>query len=249
MNIEKDNVTETKIEGKSERCVEKGKPSFSALKEKVLRLSEGVKKDSDKAIVENASEPIYETIKRRKLFFVSDMDEEAEYLHEMSLQGYHFIKKKGMCYYFRQGEPINYYYHLGYYEKDKRDGVRYLDNYVAAGWEDVYHEKGEFDGIWHYFRVEMPTGEAQPNIFSDKVSRLELYNRLLSSWRSLLALDVICFIMGIFFYLFIVGHPSDLLGMFTMICTFLFVMSILIFIIYYRAYRKINHKRTELENF
>ena len=154
-----------------------------------------------------------------------------------------------MCYYFRQGEPINYYYHLGYYEKDKRDGGRYLDNYVAAGWEDVYHEKGEFAGIWHYFRVEMPTGEAQPNIFSDKVSRLELYNRLLSSWRSLLALDVICFIMGIFFYLFIVGHPSDLLGMFTMICTFLFVMSILIFIIYYRAYRKINHKRTELENF
>ena len=70
------------------------------------------------------------------------MDEEAEYLHEMSLQGYHFIKKKGMCYYFRQGEPINYYYHLGYYEKDKRDGGRYLDNYVAAGWEDVYHEKG-----------------------------------------------------------------------------------------------------------
>ena len=104
----------TKIEGKSERCVEKGKPSFSALKEKVLRLSEGVKKDSDKAIVENASEPIYETIKRRKLFFVSDMDEEAEYLHEMSLQGYHFIKKKGMCYYFRQGEPINYYYCLLY---------------------------------------------------------------------------------------------------------------------------------------
>ena len=93
--------------------------------------------------MENASEPIYETIKRRKLFFVSDMDEEAEYLHEMSLQGYHFIKKKGMCYYFRQGEPINYYYHLGYYEKDKRDGGRYLDNYVAAGWEDVYHEKGE----------------------------------------------------------------------------------------------------------
>ena len=29
----------------------------------------------------------------------------------------------------------NYFYHLGYYEKDKREGSRYETNYKDAGWE------------------------------------------------------------------------------------------------------------------
>ena len=119
--------------------------------------------------VEVENKPIVEDIKRFKLFFVSDMDDEASYLHDMSLQGYHFVTKKGMQYVFRQGEPKNFYYHLGYYEKDKKDGDRYVDNYLDAGWEKIFHEKAEFDGVWNYFRIEMEINEPEPNIFSDRV--------------------------------------------------------------------------------
>lgn len=195
-----------------------------------------------------SQEPIVEDIKRRKLFFVSDMDEEAIYLHDMSLQGYHFISKKGMQYTFRQGEPKNYFYHLGYYEKDKRDGERYLDNYTEAGWENIFHEKGEFDGVWNYFRIEMPVGEEEPNIFSDRVSRLALYKRLLSSWRTLLAVDIICFILTIFFYIFLSNHPSKTTGLFITLASVLFITLILIFIVYIRAYLKISRKQEELRN-
>lgn len=192
--------------------------------------------------------PIVEDIKRLKLFFVSDMDEEATYLHEMSLQGYHFITKKGMQYFFKQGEATNYFYHLGYHEKDKLDGTRYLDNYAEAGWENIYHEKAEFDGVWNYFRIEMPSGVEEPNIFSDRTSRLALYKRLLSGWRSLLALVVICFLCMMFVLFFLSNHPGKFTGTVMTLCGMLSVIIVLIFVIYIRAYLKISKKQSQLQN-
>lgn len=189
-----------------------------------------------------------ENIKQFKLFFVSDMDEEATYLHEMSLKGLHFESKKGMQYFFKQGEATNYFYHLGYHEKDKHDGTRYLDNYADAGWDNIYHEKAEFDGVWNYFRIEMPHGVSEPNIFSDRSSRLSLYKRLLSAWRSLLALDIICFLCMLFVYIFLTNHPGKLTGTVMSICVILILLIIIIFVIYLRAYLKISKKQNELQN-
>ena len=107
-----------------------------------------------------------ENVKKYKLFFVSDMDEEAEYLHSMSEKGLHFVRKNGIQYIFKKDTPKNYYYHLGYYEKDIRDPDQYVENYKEAGWDNIYHEKGEFNGVWNYFRTEMETG-TKPEIFSD----------------------------------------------------------------------------------
>ena len=207
-------------------------------------------KEND-SITLNANEKIEVDVdneKRFKLFFVSDMDEEATYLHEMSLQGYHFINKKGMQYFFEKGEPINYYYHLGYHEKDKQDGSRYLDIYAEAGWDNIYHEKAEFDGIWNYFRIKMADGAQEPNIFSDRTSRLSLYKRLLSAWRSLLALDIICFLCMLFVYSFLNNHPGKLTASVMSLCAVLIILIIVIFIIYLRAYLKISKKQTELQN-
>ena len=222
--------------------VEEPKENYDSVEETVDTLDK-----VDKS-VDAVQETILEDIKRYKLFFVSDMDEEAVYLHEMSLQGYHFVTKKGMQYVFRQGEPKNYFYHLGYYEKDKRDGERYLDNYVEAGWENIFHEKAEFDGVWNYFRIEMPIGEPEPNIFSDRVSRLALYKRLLSSWRTLLAVDIICFFFTIFVYVFLTNHPMNMTSVYQTLCAVLILVIVLIFIIYLRAYLKISRKQNELEN-
>ncbi|MEG2610519.1 MAG: DUF2812 domain-containing protein [Bacilli bacterium] len=199
-------------------------------------------------VEEEKPKVILENIKKAKLFFVSDMDEEATYLHEMSLKGYHFIDKNGMFYIFRQGEPQNYYYHLGYYEKDKRDGENYLDNYTDAGWETIFHEKAEFDGVWNYFRIEMSQGESEPNIFSDRVSRIALYRRLLSSWRSLLAMVFICLLFMIYICYFLSGHPSNLTGIFMTIGVIIFIVIIITLFIYTRAYIKISRKLEELLN-
>lgn len=228
-------------------------------KETTCKQGDGVKSTSkvnantdvkDEIEIPDAQEKqaILEDIKRRKLFFVSDMDEEAVYLHEMSLQGYHFVSRKGMQYTFRQGEVKNYFYHLGYNEKKERSNEQYVDNYVNAGWESIFHEKGEFDGIWNYFRIEMPDGEMEPNILSDRVSRLALYKRLLSSWRTLLAVDVICFIFILIFYIFLLNHPSRITGVFIPISSVVFFALIIIFIVYYRAYLKISKKQEELRN-
>lgn len=186
-------------------------------------------------------------IKKFKLFFVSDMEEEAAYLHQMSTEGMHFVKKAGMQYVFRTGEAHNYYYHLGYYEKDKRDGDRYTFNYEEAGWEKIYSEKGEFSGMWNYFRTEVEDDALAPEIFSDRVSRVALYERLLSSWRSLLAMIVICLVcMAVFLFVLNtkVGRISSTV---LILCILISIVFLMIFAIYGRIYLKINKKLADLK--
>ena len=186
-------------------------------------------------------------VKKYKLFFVSDMEEEAKYLHEMSLKGMHFVKKAGIQYVFQTGESKNYFYHLGYYEKDKREGSRYETNYKDAGWEKIYSEKGEFDGMWNYFRTEVKEDEIEPHIFSDRVSRVALYSRLLSSWRSLLAMMIACLVcMGVFLF-FLNSKTGRVDSIFLIISITISIIILLIFAIYSRVYLKINRKLVELK--
>lgn len=187
-------------------------------------------------------------IKKIKLFFVSDMDEEAGYLHEMSLKGLHFTRKEGIYYYFNKDEPCNYYYHLSYYEKGKRDSERYLSNYEEAGWKNIYHEKAEYDGIWNYFRIFIKDKDIVPDIFSDRVSRVDLYKRLLTSWRSLLAIILVCFLFMLFISYFLYTHPSSVTNIFIGISCIVILAVIATFVIYLRAYLRINKKLEELLN-
>lgn len=183
-------------------------------------------------------------VRRYKIFFVSDMEEESRFLHEMSIKGFHFKKKWGIEYIFEKDIAKNYYYHIGYYEKDKRDGERYQLNYEHAGWLDVYHEKGEFDGVWHYFRLEVKSGEVEPKIFSDRVSRTALYNRLLSNWRTLLAMIVICLLFMVVFVMFLNSKAEIVNQTILLSCSFFAIIMSLIFIVYIRIYLKIKKKLT-----
>ena len=186
-------------------------------------------------------------VKKYKLFFVSDMEEEADYLHQMSTNGMHFIKKAGIQYVFKTGEAKNYYYHLGYYEKDKRDGDRYTFNYEAAGWEKIYSEKGEFDGMWNYFRTEVDDDAPAPQIFSDRVSRIALYERLLSSWRSLLAMIIICLICMVVLLYVLHSKVGTISSMVLTFCILVSIIFLIIFAIYSRIYMKIKKKLIELK--
>lgn len=188
-----------------------------------------------------------ENVKKYKLFFVSDMDEEAEFLHKMSKDGLHFVSKNGIQYLFKKGEPKNYYYHLGYYEKDIRDPEQYVENYKEAGWDNIYHEKGEFDGVWNYFRTETDDG-TEPKIFSDRMSRIALYKRLLTSWRSLLTMLAICsvFILGLLAFLWLGVNASSITTIGMRVSGIILLLILAVFLLYLRLYHKIGRKLEEL---
>lgn len=188
-----------------------------------------------------------EVIKKKRIFFVSDMDEEAQYLHTMSLSGYHFIKKEGITYYFELGEVKNYFYHLGYYEHGVRDEDRYVSNFKDAGWDSIYHEKGEFDGILHYFRTEEEAGEEEPSIYSERKSRKALYKRLLDSWRNLITMIIICMIAMVGFYYFLFTHPTIYQTTFYIILSIVSCLLIIGLIIYLRIYHKVKKKLEEFK--
>ena len=176
---------------------------------------------------------------------MTDLDKEAVYLHEMSKKGLHFVKRNGIQYLFKKGEEKDYYYHLGYYEKDLRDEEQYVKNYADAGWELIYHEKGEFDGVWNYFRIET---EEEPHIFSDRVSRIALYKRLLESWRSLLTMFVICFlfVLGSYSFLLLRVNPSTVTTVSLWVAGIFLVLIAISFAVYLKLYKNIEKKLDEL---
>ncbi len=216
------------------------------LKEEVEEASEEKKEvssESAKPLENNKS--VSDEVKKYKLFFVTDLDKEAVYLHEMSKKGLHFVKRNGIQYLFKKGEEKDYYYHLGYYEKDLRDEEQYVKNYADAGWELIYHEKGEFDGVWNYFRIET---EEEPHIFSDRVSRIALYKRLLESWRSLLTMFVICFLFVLGFYSFLLlrVNPSTVTTVSLWVAGIFLVLIAISFAVYLKLYKNIEKKLDEL---
>lgn len=184
-------------------------------------------------------------IKKYRIFFVSDMDEEEKFLHEMSIEGLHFKEKKGICYIFDKDESSNSFYHLGYYEKDKMDGERYLKNYEEAGWKSVFHEKAEFDGTWHYFRLDLPEKEVAPQIFSDRISRMALYQRLLTSWQTLIVMLVACLLIMSGIFVFTLMNPSNAQRMILVLCLLVILLTVGAALLYLYIYLKVHAKYQE----
>lgn len=225
--------------GKGQEVLQKVRHVFLILKEMVISKLHSMKKRKQ---TKNETE-----IAKWKLFFVSDMDEEAEYLHSMSVQGYHFKEKQGIRYVFEKGSCKNYYYHLGYYEVDKRDSKRYIHNYLEAGWDDIFQEEGEFDGVWNYFRTEIPHGSEAPQIFGDKISRMALYNRLMGNWRNLLIMIGSCMLFLLFLFVFILSGSSGYQHIYMTVWISVFVILLMTMLVYIRTYFKISNKMTELK--
>lgn len=160
-----------------------------------------------------------EYVKFFRIYFVSDMEKEEAYLHAMSLKGLHFVKKQGIHYVFQRGESKSYFYHLGYHEKGAYDEEEYVVSFTRAGWESICHEKGEFEGGWHYFRME---ASSQPEIFSDYNARIALYTRLLSSWRTLIAMIIIFVLFLTYLLYYLITHPNSVQMYALVVCMFVY---------------------------
>ena len=107
-------------------------------------------------------------------FWAWQDDREEEWLGRMSREGWH-LSKFGYpgFYFFRKGEPKIFAYRLDFQTSRMKDRDAYLQLFQDAGWEHLGNMSA-----WEYFRKEANPGEA-PEIFTDPVSKIQKYQRVL----------------------------------------------------------------------
>ena len=114
------------------------------------------------------------TISKFRWFWAWQDEKEEAWLHEMAQQGLHLRSVAGPLHYkFEMGEPRNEYYRMDYIV-DRKDYQNYLQLFKDAGWEHL----GEMGG-WQYFRTKAE-GTAIPEIYTDKDSKAQKYQRLIT---------------------------------------------------------------------
>jgi hypothetical protein len=113
------------------------------------------------------------TISKFRWFWAWQDEKEEAWLHEMAIQGFHLrsMRLPG-SYEFEASEPRNDYYRMDYII-DRKDYENYLQLFKDAGWEHL----GEMGG-WQYFRTR-GQGNAIPEIYTDKDSKVQKYQRLI----------------------------------------------------------------------
>ena len=115
-----------------------------------------------------------------KFITVDNIEKEEDFLHQMSLEGWHFTKYKGMRYHFIKGKPKNYVYQIDF--KETMDGTdEYLEIFIKNGWEKAFSYP-IFTGEWIYFRKSVKEGAAAPQIYSDSASMVNLLKKIRFKW-------------------------------------------------------------------
>ncbi len=114
------------------------------------------------------------TVRKFKLFWAWQDEQEEEWLHEMSRQGMHMRRVTFPGFYeFMEGEPAAFVYRLDFKTSSQKDMQEYLQLFQDAGWEYL----GRFIS-WQYFRKEAKAGEVV-EIYTDADSKIEKYSRLM----------------------------------------------------------------------
>lgn len=105
---------------------------------------------------------------------------EESWLSTMAMEGWH-LQKVGRKkeYHFIKGPSIKVKYCMDYQARQK-DKEGYQTLFKDAGWEFVTSVSG-----WQYFRKEFD-GDTPPEIFTDRDSKIDRYNRLLTTYASIL---------------------------------------------------------------
>lgn len=115
------------------------------------------------------------TIRKCKLFWAWQDQEEEVWLRHMAQQGYHLSTLVfPTVYEFTIGEPRDVVYRLDYTDVKKSEIDSYLQLFQDAGWE-------YFDSFvgWYYFRKPADSGSTN-EIYTDIESKIQKYQRLLS---------------------------------------------------------------------
>ena len=110
-----------------------------------------------------------------KWFDITEYEKEAEYLREMHIQGWKFLKFTiPSIYKFEKCEPEDVIYQLDYNKEGNEHKAEYLQMFSDCGWEYI----GETVG-YSYFRkpISAVNGDDE-EIFCDESSRLAMMERV-----------------------------------------------------------------------
>ena len=114
------------------------------------------------------------TITKFKWFWAWDDEKEETWLSNMAREGWH-LKELGLPgnYTFESGEPREDHYRMDFIT-NRMNYQNYIQLFKDAGWEHL----GELGG-WQYFRANAEEN-AIPEIYTDKDSKIQKYQRLIT---------------------------------------------------------------------
>lgn len=113
------------------------------------------------------------TLRKVKLFFLWQDEQEEAWLRQMAQQGWHLSSVAPLVYTFVRGEPRDVVYRLDYLTV-KGDYEEYKQLFKDAGWELVGTMLS-----WQYFR-KPASAKGPKEIYTDAESKVERYRRVLA---------------------------------------------------------------------
>lgn len=107
-----------------------------------------------------------------RMFWLWRESDEIEWLHQMSLDGWHLSNVNGLIYSLTKGEPKDLLYHWDFIPQSKQDHHDYVETFKDAGWHLVCHHGSTF-----YF--SSPSDNKYKDVYTDHQSRSKKYKMLL----------------------------------------------------------------------
>lgn len=202
-------------------------------------VSKEVEASEDQEEVEEAIETsdLYE---EKKHFMFSEYVLEEDYLEEQSQMGYHYVKRDGKRFFFRKGDPKDYYYQVNYYKEEPSADVKV--QWKADGWKllSISNSKNKKDAGWYILRNEEKTGEYRKKIANEE-EKFAFFKKYRNSCRSTLFLIFVCMVVCAICTAIQVYSSGQIYSIGILIgiavCVVLFFIALIAFISYYRLLR------------
>ena len=116
-----------------------------------------------------------ETKKQFKWFTIFEYEKEQEYLRQMHLSGWKFLKVTGFgMYHFEKCQSQDVVYQLDYNKEGLAHKEEYIQMFADCGWEHLQDYAG-----YSYFRKAVGEDGIAEEIFCDDASRLQMMERVL----------------------------------------------------------------------
>ena len=113
--------------------------------------------------------------KQFRWFTIFEYEKEQDYLREMHLSGWKFVKVRGLgMYYFEKCAPQDVVYQLDYNEDGLANKDEYLKMFDDCGWEYIQDHVG-----YSYFRKAVAGDGIAEEIFCDEESRFQMMQRVM----------------------------------------------------------------------
>lgn len=202
-------------------------------------VSKEVKASEDQEEVEEEIETsdLYE---EKKHFMFSEYVLEEDYLEEQSQMGYHYVKRDGKRFFFKKGDPKDYYYQVNYYKEEPSADVK--AQWKADGWKllSISNSKNKKDAGWYILRNEEKTGEYRKKIANEE-EKFAFFKKYRNSCRSTLFLIFVCMVVCAICTAIQVYSSGQIYSIGILIgiavCVVLFFIALIAFISYYRLLR------------